>query len=534
MVGQVGENGPGAIRKDDTTVSLVYRAIWQDEPDGIHGRGLDAFRWWVGKRSDADRTFADDVTETTGDVSTLVRTGRGDAGSIRRCSLTIDDGTDRRITTLTTTAAGATGTIRVDLERETHRTFATFGVQAPPLSTHLIAQGVRPHRGPVRLSVKPRALHADEIPRFAHLLGDPARDLPILVTTPGPDLDARACLDAATHAARVLAGSAAVHLVGPAGRVNLSEILGSELGPAPGEARLYLPGVAPDEPNPARHHRLDAARVARDPMAMPFTILQFLAPATASRRIPAGAAALQRLLEVDPDAVERERTALQERIVDLEDQLAAAEDRTLELVADLEGSEERVNLLQAALARTAPGPTPPTPTATVGIPIDVNGLVAAAREARRHLDGIVLPPEACHDLEELDRRIESGAWGRTAWRGLLALHAFASDRDFQPGFWLWCKANRSPFGWPASAKKLAMRESETVMAQESLASKRRFPVDPAVSASGWIEMQAHLKIAEGGNHQIPRIYFHDDRHGATGKVHIGFFGPHRYVPNTLT
>jgi hypothetical protein len=44
-------------------------------------------------------------------------------------------------------------------------------------------------------------------------------------------------------------------------------------------------------------------------------------------------------------------------------------------------------------------------------------------------------------------------------------------------------------------------------------------------------MVAHLTVAEGGGAQIPRIYFLDDTKGVTGKVHIGFFGPHRFVPN---
>jgi len=44
-------------------------------------------------------------------------------------------------------------------------------------------------------------------------------------------------------------------------------------------------------------------------------------------------------------------------------------------------------------------------------------------------------------------------------------------------------------------------------------------------------MVAHLKVAEGGGAQIPRIYFLDDTKGVTGKVHTGFFGPQRFVPN---
>ena len=47
-------------------------------------------------------------------------------------------------------------------------------------------------------------------------------------------------------------------------------------------------------------------------------------------------------------------------------------------------------------------------------------------------------------------------------------------------------------------------------------------------------MHAHLKVAEGGGQNIPRIYFYDDAKGGTGKVHIGFIGPHRLVPNKHT
>ncbi len=515
-------------------MSLIYRAIWQDEAEHIHERALDAFAWWVNLRHPGPRHLAPGVAENVAGAHTLVQAGSEPAGAIQRCRVHVDDGTDRLTTTLVTTSTAAgTGSVWVDSERVTHRAFASFRVQPPELSTRLIADGVRPHRGPVPLAVTPTALHAYEAPRLATLLGKADRDLPVVVMTPGPDFDARSCRDAGTHAARVLAGSAAVFLVGPAGRVDLGEILGPDLVVAPGAARVYLPGVSPNEPNPWRHRQLDPDRVRRAPGAVPSTIIELLAPAIAARRAPAEYPELRRLLDVDTAAIASEHARMEARIADLEDQLARAEDHSLELVADLEDAEGRVNLLQAALARAPGGSRTGTPDAT-SAPPDVDGLVAAATAAQRHLHGIVLPDTACRDLEELDRTIEAGAWGRTAWRGLLALNAFALDTAFEPGFWEWCRADRSPFAWPASKKKLAMRESQTVMTNEALRAKRLFCVDEAVQPEGRIEMQAHLKIAEGGNHLIPRIYFHDDRHGVTHKVHIGFFGPHRFVPNTLT
>ena len=44
-------------------------------------------------------------------------------------------------------------------------------------------------------------------------------------------------------------------------------------------------------------------------------------------------------------------------------------------------------------------------------------------------------------------------------------------------------------------------------------------------------MLAHLKIAEGGGPQAPRVYFLDDADGVTGKIHIGYSDPHKHVPN---
>ena len=79
-----------------------------------------------------------------------------------------------------------------------------------------------------------------------------------------------------------------------------------------------------------------------------------------------------------------------------------------------------------------------------------------------------------------------------------------------------------------------MRESEQVETNERLRKQRVLPVATEVDASGRVLMWPHLKIAEGGGPLAPRVYFHDDTRGSTGKVHIGFVGPHRYMENTKT
>ena len=167
------------------------------------------------------------------------------------------------------------------------------------------------------------------------------------------------------------------------------------------------------------------------------------------------------------------------------------------------------------------------------IPDDATTSAEALDLARKHLKGLVIPDSAPVALGELDAAIEARAWARSAWRGLRALDAYAAEAEDYNGFWDWCeRSGRSPVA--ANNRELALRESEFVMNSRELREKRRFAVDSRVDPSGTMLMFAHLKVSEGGGQNIPRIYFHDDTKGVTGKVHIGFFGPHRFVPNKST
>lgn len=79
-----------------------------------------------------------------------------------------------------------------------------------------------------------------------------------------------------------------------------------------------------------------------------------------------------------------------------------------------------------------------------------------------------------------------------------------------------------------------MTESDSVMNSSRLRDARLFPADEKVDEAKRIHMFAHLKIAEGGGNLAPRVYFHDDTNGRTGKMHVGFVGPHYLVPNKST
>jgi hypothetical protein len=75
------------------------------------------------------------------------------------------------------------------------------------------------------------------------------------------------------------------------------------------------------------------------------------------------------------------------------------------------------------------------------------------------------------------------------------------------------------------ASWIALRESEGTDNNPAYRELRTFVVDQSVDESGFVYMPAHVKLSAGGN-PSPRIHFYDDTSGATGKIHVGWLGPH--------
>lgn len=229
-------------------------------------------------------------------------------------------------------------------------------------------------------------------------------------------------------------------------------------------------------------------------------------------------------------AHDRESEELNERLTTL------ANDRE-QLQRELDEANEERHKLQLKLEtydsliadgraeRAEPVDYDAPPAATIA------GVIEVARE---QCDHVAIPASALREIDALDADEKAADWARELWKGLRALNAYASESGhFQGGFWEWCEHSNSEHNvWPATEKKLAMTESETVQSNAKLRRTRRFFVDRKVEQSGYRVMFAHLKIAEGGGQHIPRLYFEDDTKGRTEKVHIGFIGPHRLTPNT--
>ncbi|WP_182908502.1 hypothetical protein [Microbispora sp. H13382] len=193
--------------------------------------------------------------------------------------------------------------------------------------------------------------------------------------------------------------------------------------------------------------------------------------------------------------------------------------------------EERVRWLERTLAESG---HPVYGIATPGEPFTPASLAETLVEARSRLAHLVVgqTDNAAVRLDHADPML-SRTWAAKAWDALLALDDFARARssgEFAGGFYDWC-ADGSGGRRVIPPGMLAMRESASVTNSAKFSQPRTFPVPAEVHPSGKIVMEAHVKLRAVG-YPAPRMYFHDDSGGVTGKIYVGYLGDH--LPNTRT
>lgn len=356
---------------------------------------------------------------------------------------------------------------------------------------------------------------------------------------------ARAYAQSVKRAVEANAGLAQVCRLDDEATTEFNKILGDDYGVRDGAFRIYLPGVDPAQSDGWRHRYTVAARYLRNENAGP-QIFRAISPRAGVRRAAPSYETAVALLESGMSRDDREMLDMALSAVDdLERRKAELDQRYENLVEDQQVLEEENNRLRQRLSIAwrenalllrggASAATPEVRDLDSVDPAEIDSPSAAALQAQETLSQFLsLPDEACVDLNDLDAAVEARAWGQTAWRAFLALYSYGEalhSSSSTADFWTWCATSGHPHVWPATSKKLAMSESETLMNNEKFALKRVFPVDRAVDPSGRVTMEAHIKIAEGGGSQAPRIYFLSSRE--LGKVFVGYFGPHKNVPNS--
>lgn len=417
----------------------------------------------------------------------------------------------------------------VDNTLESDTVMAPVSVGRPRVVDALLALGEKPRLGTSVVLSDPQQIPVEAIGVLHEILADPHRGLPVVVVTCSWRGFDEASTRRVENMAKRLTGLATVVMLDPSAQDALKAALPDRLGVWGGAVRVYAPGRL-DSPAAHRLYSSDLLRLRGvDPVVNWVT-------AMSSRRRPDHQLRLlnQAVLNHGPGAalVEMDELRLERDIAQeaLENEILERAEVEAELTKALL-LVRRLRQLGFELGRGEDVALADQDAALAGETL--MSVSEAVGRARGDLaEYLALPDGADRGLDSVDAAPNALAWGNTVWRGLNALADYARDvRDggHSGGFWNWCARVGS---WPATTKKLAMSESETVENNVKMASKRVFKVSKDVDTSGEIYMGAHLKISEGGGNLAPRVYFHDDTAGKTRQVHVGFVGPHYLVPNT--
>lgn len=161
------------------------------------------------------------------------------------------------------------------------------------------------------------------------------------------------------------------------------------------------------------------------------------------------------------------------------------------------------------------------------------------QQARSVEQALSLAQAACHAVsipdevarsaaESLDHSGRRRARGKAVLQALSALNAYALDGSRGGDFKQWCASGRGSSQTSYSAERIAMDESRSLRRNKRHMRARSFPVDSVLRLDGRLEMTSHIRIDQGET--SPRLYFYDDTRGTTGKIHVGYIGPH--LPTT--
>lgn len=540
-------------------MSVQYRALWTDESQADPLGYLDVVRrlfssWAIEDRDAAslpDGTITHDRPSGTRTIS-LRTVGRRPTNAeaalhgiegVTQDAVTEADGKATTWTTVTRAVTdGSSVQLWVEIRVESDDLSLRVKVGRPRLVDDLLTIPGKPHLGGSGLFIDVLPIQAPHISVLVDTLRSPNRMLPVIVCSePGGAHDNRWTVWA-ERIARRAGGIASVVTVDSAAVAAMREELG-QLAIWGGGVRVYTPAPLDESSDGWRHRYTLGHLVASREDAMIDRIVYSVAQMSTRRRTdPAFADFTSTAPPVDggmarPDDVghlSEEQAEAQRLEYELERDLAQEEYDALhrELNQALGHLDRMRRTLEEQKLASVFWAT--QHDAGNDIPDEVQDTDDAILSAQTYLaDWLVVHEDAPRELDGINTAPQSVAWGNTTWRGFRALAAFAEARaiGFQGGFFEWCKSG-PPLGWPASSKKLSMSESETVQNSSKMSAARRLPVSRDVDSSGEVTMWSHLKIAEGGGDLTPRVYFYDDTHGPTRKVHVGFVGPHHLMPNT--
>jgi len=441
------------------------------------------------------------------------------------------------VTTVTGMAFGQQNVLWVDVSAEASNVWER-SIAAPRVVREILLAGGSPRIGGVPYEVQP--IEIDDLSTLQSLLAklrDPSYSLSVLVVARGSTDEQSLSSQQAIRASDALAGRAQVVTI----PMNLIEELDSRV-PAQlriGElrAKLLLAGALTDPENPRRSIGFDSGSVGGSPSLLGLAAARWLGTYAiwpeandewihGKRRLDDLRRNLLRekggeIASSSSRTSESEIEVLKSRIDDLQNQLSDAHQLTWDWIDEVDRLSAQVITLEDKLVKVLmSSKEQPLPRrSTIAETIDV---------AQRDAKWIVIPNSARRNIEVLDSVQSARAWAQDLTNLFSAMESYGKEKStstFRGNFRAWCQ-NSGRY----SAEKIAMQESETTMANPDLMVTRVFEIDRTIEPSGRKIMVAHVKVQARGSGNIPRVYFHDDTSGRTGKIHIGFIGPHELTP----
>lgn len=526
-------------------MALLYRTIFTDERPHLIEDARELFAQWLASKGIELPVAAGDGAEDVVEVSEVEHTQDGIAA--RRMTLHEDrrGAGERWSTTMTVIDSSTERCVWIDLERVADDPFGLRPVLAPPRLVRAFLAGGTARIGPVPLLPAPIPIQDSDVPGLVELLLHRERTIPVLVVSRDRYCDAATNRARAEELARQVAGIAPVYVLEGYATTELSKALGSDLHVFNGAVRTYLPGMAVPDRNPRRHRFVGPSFFTRRTTDAAQTIARVLADQSEALRPPElyretvsrfpgfprsrGATDSSDLLDYALD----ENESLSRENAELKEERDEAGLELDYLLGRIDDQHARIRYLEGRLAERGEFvigvPTPDSET-----PDTATSCAKVLELARNHLSYVVIGDT--HDAAVvLDTHTKASAWARKAWQAVRALQSYAEwkGRDVEPfdgDFWSFCTA--PPSGADTVAVSwLAMKESETVDNNPQYRAARTFPVPREVDPDGRVYMASHIKIEPGGR-PAPRIHFHDDTSGRTGRIYVGYFGVH--LPNDRT
>lgn len=525
-------------------MALIHRAIFEIEDVG--GDFIPRFdghvSGWLERKFDSAFELPEDGVVNVPELGLEIacQKGRDQECEVRRISAyegARDDDAQVK-TTVTAIRSDGQSWVWIDLERWTAVHVLENWLPAPPRLLVSILDDENAYRGKTPLGSSPVLLSGNEGTQAAERIVDEDREVPIVVVSynRGEDDGLGAAQARGRALAARLAGVAPV-LVLREGAVSafskrMLELVGPGMDVHTGAVRTYLPGVRGEGDFHGRHKFIAFRTLARRPNDLAAYII---APHLFRRAIEAPPPPVWRghardllLASADVDTYKAllaiadgdiaDRDGLVE---DLRTQLEDEKQAVSDLARQLDDLVRRNRYMQAQLRDHGSTQMAAEQQETFSPELCAE-VVEGARERFRF---VVVPVDVHAAAWALDEHGDA-SWAPKAWLALAALEAYGEAKaggGFSGDFKTCCEQSAVepvvPSHW------VARTESKVSMSNARFRKLRELPVSTNVDALGRILMEEHIKIEPGGT-PCPRIYYYDDTRGATGQIHVGWFGDH--------